>query len=704
MLRWHTASPDGSRLAFQALNKVWVAGSDGLPHRVTPETFTAPEWTPSWSPDGRWIAFTTWDLPDRGHVWKVAADGGEPVRLTSTAGEYLHPVWSPDGRELLIVRGVREASAFIWGDNTGYEIARLPAEGGEPKVVTRASRPMFVYDPYSRRREIVRPSFGPGGRIFFPEQREDEGWFVTDLVSVDRNGGDRRVHAVFRNADEVAPSPDGRWLAWEEGDEVFVHPFPQPGADGKPPLLDYEAEGFAGRRLTADGGLSPRWLDAATLGIGDGDRFYLCRNPADCRLESREVKLERPRALARGSLALTGARIVTLESGKVIGKGTLVVRGGRIACAGDCDVRGVDRVLDASGTTIVPGFVDMHAHHNVEHAGIVPWHNYETASYLAYGVTTTFDPDSGSQATFSTSETIETGGMAGPRLFTSGDPVFYDDGPNWLEVKTRADAQGRVQRLAGWGAPTIKEYMLRRREQRQWLMEAAREAGVRVTSEGMSYEDMLTRVMDGGTGFEHGFGFVPQYADVGRFLGQAGYVYSPTLGVNGPGATNKELFLSRLSAEEERKLRRWLTPAYLKAQLTRPEVRPEAVYGYPFLAEAMADVLAAGGGGAIGSHGEMHGLASHWEIWMAASALGPQGALELASLEGARFLGMERDLGSLEAGKLADLLVLEKNPLEDIRNTASLRWVMKGGTLYDADTLDELWPEAKPFGRFPWSP
>ncbi|HEX5718509.1 MAG TPA: amidohydrolase family protein [Thermoanaerobaculia bacterium] len=116
----------------------------------------------------------------------------------------------------------------------------------------------------------------------------------------------------------------------------------------------------------------------------------------------------------------------------------------------------------------------------------------------------------------------------------------------------------------------------------------------------------------------------------------------------------------------------------------------------------MADVIAAGGGGAIGSHGELHGLASHWEIWMAASALGPHGALELASLQGARFLGMERDLGSLAVGKLADLLVLEKNPLEDIRNTTSLRWVMKGGQVYEADTLDEIWPEEKDFGVFPW--
>jgi Tol biopolymer transport system component len=293
MLRWPVASPDGSRLAFQALNKVWVTGQDGSPRRLTPESFRDPEWTPSWSPDGRWIAFTTWDDPGRGHVWKVSAEGGEPVRLTRAAGEYLHPVWSPDGRELLIVRGPGVyAPGFTWADNPWYEVSLLPAAGGELTTVTRVSRPRYPFEPYAAWREISRPSFGPGGRIFFPEHREQSdgeqaGEFMTDFLSVDRNGGDRRVHATFQLAEDVEPSPDGRWIAWEEGSEVFVHPFPQPGADGKPPFLDRRAEGFAGRQVTRHGGTSPRWMSSAILGIGDGDRYYLCEGPAECKLSER---------------------------------------------------------------------------------------------------------------------------------------------------------------------------------------------------------------------------------------------------------------------------------------------------------------------------------------------------------------------------------------------------------------------------------
>jgi Tol biopolymer transport system component len=714
MLRWPVASPDGNRLAFQALNKIWVTGGgrdknreDSSPRRLTPESFPDPEHTPSWSPDGRWVAFATWDLPGRGHVWKAPADGGEPVRLTHVAGEYLHPVWSSDGRELLIVRGPGVyAPGFTWADNPWYGIALLPSEGGEPRIpqtLTRVSRPRFVFAPYDTRREIARPSFGPEGRIFFPEHREQDGWFVTDLVSMDRRGGDRKVHATFQNAEVAAPSPDGRWIVWEEGSQVFVHPFPQPGADGKPPHLDRRAEGFAGRQLTRQGGISPRWIGPDTVGFGSGDRYFICQGPADCRLSEREVRLERPRALPSGSLALTGARLVTLDGRKVIERGTVVVRRGRIACIGDCELRGVDRVIDAAGTTILPGFIDMHAHHNSAQAGLVPWRSYEAAAHLAYGVTTALDPDAASQEVFSTAETTETGGIVGPRLFSTGDPIFSMDGPDWQEIATREDARDRVQQLAAWGAVTVKEYQLRRRQHWQWVFEAAREFGVRVTSESVSFEEILTRVMDGTIGFEHALGFLPQYGDIGTFLGKAGVFYSPTFSPSWPEyAPNKELFLARLDPDQEAKLRRFLPPSYLLPRLQARQVRPETAYPFPFIAEGLADVIAAGGGGAIGSHGEMHGLGSHWEIWMAASALGSHGALELASLHGARFLGAERDLGTLTVGKLADLLVLEKNPLEDIRNTTSLRWVMKGGTLYEAETLDEVWPEAKAYGGFPW--
>lgn len=135
----------------------------------------------------------------------------------------------------------------------------------------------------------------------------------------------------------------------------------------------------------------------------------------------------------------------------------------------------------------------------------------------------------------------------------------------------------------------------------------------------------------------------------------------------------------------------------------RRMTRPPTDYSYPMLAQGLADIVAQGGYGAIGSHGQQHGLGSHWEVWAAASALGPMGALEVASAHAAHFLGLDRHLGTISTGKLGDLVVLNANPLDNIRHTRDIAYVMKAGVLYDAMTLDEIWPEQKRYGTPYWN-
>ncbi|MEE8115983.1 MAG: amidohydrolase family protein, partial [Gemmatimonadales bacterium] len=347
--------------------------------------------------------------------------------------------------------------------------------------------------------------------------------------------------------------------------------------------------------------------------------------------------------------------------------------------------------------------IDMHAHHHREHKGIIPPHNFETASYLAYGVTTTLDPAPTSTNLFPTAELIEAGQVIGPRVFGTGENITDGDSPYRNDISSYEVAEQTVKRLQSWGATAIKEYMQPRRIQRQWLDEAARKLGINVTAEGsLDLEHKLSMTMDGHTGFEHITAYLRLYSDFTTFLGKANVVYSGTVVVAGAGAWGEEYFWQESDVWRDDKQRRWMPWRQLIPHSRRHMERPVTDYPFPFMAEGVADIIAAGGYGAVGSHGQQHGLASHWDIWIHAEGTGPMGALEVASMHGAYFLGMQDDLGSIESGKLADLVVLNSNPLDNIRNTADIRFVMKGGRLWEADTMNEIWPENKPFGDYYW--
>src|SRR5207244_315247 len=166
------------------------------------------------------------------------------------------------------------------------------------------------------------------------------------------------------------------------------------------------------------------------------------------RTDTMTLNLSVPRDIPTGKIALTGARILIMDHGRTIERGTIVVNGARIACVGQCSTAGVDRVIDARGKTIIPGFVDMHAHHYREWRGMRPAHDFEQAIYLAYGVTTTLDPSMYSQNMFPTAELIEVGGMIGPRGFSTGDNITAGDAARANEKNSPADALAEVRKMA----------------------------------------------------------------------------------------------------------------------------------------------------------------------------------------------------------------------------------------------------------------
>jgi Tol biopolymer transport system component len=714
-IRWPSTSADGKTIAFVAIGRIYVQdGAAGKPRRVTPASFTPLEYAPTWAPDGKWLAFVTFDDSARGQLWKVPAAGGTPQRLTKEAADFVDPVWSPDGKSIVVARGNATAAGRTITANAYYDLVRIaatPLAGGDTgEVVSTVGRPSEASLGGEARRQLVRPSFGPEGRLFYPEERAapagqaatgGRGTGGTALVSVKPDGSDKTVHLTLPSADEIVPSPDGNYVAFQEGDNVYVAPMKFSGTGAEPIRIDKKRGELPVTRVSRDGGLFPRWRDKNTLEFGSGNQFFV-RHVDTGITDTITLSVNVPRAVPTGSVALTGARLVTLDHKKVIDSGTIVIRGSRIACVGTCSTAGVDRVVDAHGKTIIPGWVDMHSHHHREWRGMRPKHDYEVAMYLAYGVTTDLDPSMWSQNIFPTAELIEAGEMIGPRSFSTGDPLTRGDGARSNELANLVEAQHAVRKMVDWGATEIKQYAQPRRDQRQWVSDAARQVGANVTAEGGDFLEDLSMIMDGQTGWEHAFSEVPMYSDGAKFFGKAGATYSPTLVVAGPGPWSIEYFFQSSDVWKDSKQRLWFPWRMLIPETRVRWLRPETDYAYPLIAQAMADVIAEGGNGALGSHGEHHGLDAHWEVWMEASALGNMGALETASLGGAKFLGADQDIGSLEVGKLADLMVLNANPLDDIHNTLNMQYVMKGGILYDAGTLDEVWPKRVPWGSYYW--
>jgi Tol biopolymer transport system component len=722
-------SPDGERLALVVLDHLYVMDyPDGTPERVTDADVV--EAQPVWSPDGRWIAYVTWSTADGGHLYRVRSGGGRPERLTTVSAIYQQPAWSPDGERIVAIRGpaqsYREALDGPFAPGAAADIVWLPADGGDAQLVAPTegrSTPHFTGDP---------------NRIFLYHGSNG-------LLSIRFDGTDEKHHVRVRGATpgqgttprsatlvKMAPVGD-QALAWVE-DNVYVVTVPYVGGDTPTiSVANPQNAAFPARKLTEIGGQFPTWsADGRSVhwSIGNAhvvydldeaqateDRAEAQRRaqqddeeqdePESYEPEEHRVVVTARRDIPQGVAVLRGARVITMRGDEVIENADVVVRNNRIAAvgrSGQVPIPDGADVIDVSGKTIVPGFVDTHAHARPAW-GVHKQQSWAFLANLAYGVTTTRDPQTSSTDVLSYQDMVEADMIVGPRVYSTGPGVF--GGYQGTQIRDLDHARTIMKRYSEYyDTKTIKMYMAGNRQQRQWVIMAAREQNIKPTTEaGLDLKYDLTMMIDGYPGQEHNLPIAPLYRDVVELAAQSEIVYTPTLIVSFGGPWGENYFYTRENPHDDMKLRYFTPHAEIDRKTRRrgQGIGPgpggwfmEEEHVFRIHAEVLTDIVEAGGRVGVGSHGQLQGLGYHWELWMVQSGgMSEHDALRAATIFGAEGIGLQDDLGSIEVGKLADLLVLDANPLENIRNTNTVRFVMKNGRLYDGDTLNETWPRQR---------
>lgn len=691
VVRWPTWGKDGS-VVFSAMGALWQRSPTGAVERLSPGTGYAP----AWSADGTSLLWTSWSDADGGRLHLTKMGKKRTDEVLSVEGQLNNPAFGEDGR-IVVLRGVDASLSPDLGDVAYNEILLLTRDkkGWTSKVVTtigfRTRAPkLHLHD----------------GRVWYLEDLPAEGRVPnkTALVSVDLEGHDHRTHLVFEGADEAVISPDFTRVAYKIGHQAHVTALPVWGSavDVGGALPDQQLTDVAGEWLgwTPDGtavtwGGGPVLHKKALSGVGapkkDPETGEFPEADYAAGVESVTVDLKVPRAKPKGVIALTHARVLTMRGDEALEDTTVVIEGDRITRIGGGPPEGA-QVIDCTGKTVIPGLIDVHAHLHYTAGDVLPEQEWRYQTALDFGVTTVHDPSAATDLVFTQAERVEAGFEKGPRVYSTGYVLYGALSYDGANTPNPDAARNHVQRLKNLGAQSVKVYQQSQRERRQWYVEACDALQMLCVPEGGGdLFQNLGMVADGFHAIEHALPNSPLYQDVvswmagGKTGSSAGTAYSPTLLVAYGGLMGENWFYQYMNPIDDARLRRHFPPRLLDAQGWRRDILAQDTrWNFMNVATDAAHILRNGGLVTLGAHGQLQGLGVHWELWGLASpgAMTPMEALRAGTIGGATYLGLDKQLGTVEAGKLADLVVLDADPRQDIHNSVKIAFTVKNGEMW----------------------
>ena len=610
VIRNAITSPHGKMILFNAVGYLWKKNlPDGKPERLTNAIDQESE--PSFSPDGKTIVYVTWNDTTKGSIYKLnMAAGSKPVKISTEKAIYRTPSFSPDAKQIVYQKDN--------GDNVmGVTFTVKP---GVYLINANGGKPTFVSDNGDV------PRFNAAGDRIFYQSGSSFGSYKLD-------GTDEKTIFKSTYGSQFVVSPDGNWVSFVDLHEVYVAAFPQ---IGKTIELASGSNAYPVKKVSRDAGINMHWsADSKTIHYTLGDQYYsiniderfefidskpdsLFKMPEKGISVGLMMKTDKP----EGLIAFTNARIITMNENEVIENGTVLVEGNLIKAVGktsDIAIPSTAKKIDCNGKTLMPGFIDAHAHGVHFRSGLTPQKHWPYYTNLAYGVTTMHDPSANSEMVFTQSEMVKAGVMVGPRVFSTGTILYGADGDFKAVINNIDDARSALRRTKAYGAFSVKSYNQPRREQRQMIIQAARELQMEVVPEGGSFFfHNMSMVMDGHTTVEHNIPVGVLYDDVINLWKNSQTGYTPTLIVCYNAPSGEYYWYQHTNVWENEKLLRFTPRSVIDPRSRFRTMLPEEEYenGHILVSKSLKKLFDAGVKINMGAHGQIQGIGAHWEIWM----------------------------------------------------------------------------------------